>query len=83
MLKVISSTWPLLLGVMLLMLGNGMQGSLLGIRGAIEGFATWQISVVISSYFAGFLAGSLMVPGMIRRVGHVRVFSALGSVKGK
>lgn len=80
MLKVISSTWPLLLGVMLLMLGNGMQGSLLGIRGAIEGFATWQISVVISSYFAGFLAGSLMVPGMIRRVGHVRVFSALGSV---
>lgn len=80
MLKVISSTWPLLLGVMLLMLGNGVQGSLLGIRGAIEGFETWQISVVISSYFAGFLAGSLIVPGMIRRVGHVRVFSALGSV---
>lgn len=80
MLKVIASTWPLLMGVMLLMVGNGMQGSLLGIRGAIEGFRTVEISIVISSYFVGFLAGSLMVPGMIRRVGHVRVFSALGSV---
>jgi MFS family permease len=79
-LKVIASTWPLLMGVMLLMVGNGMQGSLLGIRGAIEGFRTVEISIVISSYFVGFLAGSLMVPGMIRRVGHVRVFSALGSV---
>jgi MFS family permease len=68
------------MGVMLLMVGNGMQGSLLGIRGAIEGFRTVEISIVISSYFVGFLAGSLMVPGMIRRVGHVRVFSALGSV---
>ena len=80
MLKVIASTWPLLMGVMLLMVGNGMQGSLLGIRGAIEGFRTVEISIVISSYFVGFLAGSLMVPGMIRRVGHVRVFSALGSL---
>jgi MFS family permease len=79
-LKVIASTWPLLMGVMLLMVGNGMQGSLLGIRGAIEGFRTVEISIVISSYFVGFLAGSLMVPGMIRRVGHVRVFSALGSL---
>ena len=46
MLKVIASTWPLLLGVMLLMLGNGMQGSLLGIRGTIEGFTTFELSVV-------------------------------------
>lgn len=65
---------------MLLMLGNGIQGTLLGIRGAIEGFATWQMSVVMSSYFAGFLLGSRLAPGMIRRVGHVRVFAALGSL---
>ena len=80
MLKVIASSWPLLLGVMLLMVGNGMQGSLLGIRGTIEGFQTFELSVVMSAYFAGFLIGSQMVPGMIRRVGHVRVFSALGSM---
>ena len=80
MLKVLSHSWPLLLGVMLLMVGNGVQGTLLGVRGALENFTTLQLSVVMSSYFAGFLFGSRMAPGMIRRVGHVRVFSAMGSL---
>ena len=35
MIAVLTTSWQLLLGVMLLMVGNGMQGSLLGIRGAI------------------------------------------------
>lgn len=80
MLTVLRTTWPLLLGVMLLMVGNGMQGTLLGIRGGIEGIGTYQMSVVMSSYFAGFLLGSQMTPVMIARVGHVRVFAALGSL---
>ena len=80
MVKVVMQSWPLLLGVMLLMVGNGVQGSLLGIRGALEGFSTFQLSVVMSAYFLGFLGGSRLAPTMIRRVGHVRVFSALGSM---
>ena len=80
MLKVLVQSWPLLLGVMLLMVGNGVQGSLLGIRGALEGFSTWELSIVMSAYFVGFLGGSRLAPEMIRRVGHVRVFSALGSM---
>ncbi|MCC5971999.1 MAG: MFS transporter [Pararhodobacter sp.] len=80
MLRVFANSWALLLGLMLLMLGNGLQGTLLGIRGGIEGFATWQMSVVMSAYFLGFLVGSQMAPGMIQRVGHVRVFAALGSL---
>ena len=80
MIKVLAQSWPLLLGVMLLMVGNGVQGSLLGIRGAYEHFTTFQLSVVMSAYFLGFLGGSRMAPEMIRRVGHVRVFSALGSL---
>ena len=80
MLKVLAHSWPLLLGVMLLMVGNGVQGSLLGIRGAYEGFSTFQLSVIMSAYFLGFLGGSRVAPEMIRRVGHVRVFSALGSM---
>lgn len=80
MLKVLASTWALLLGLMLLMLGNGMQGTLLGIRGAIENFSTTEMSIVMSCYFIGFLFGSRMAPEMIRRVGHVRVFAALGSM---
>ena len=80
MLKVLAHSWPLLLGVMLLMVGNGVQGSLLGIRGAYEGFSTFELSVIMSAYFLGFLGGSRIAPEMIRRVGHVRVFSALGSL---
>ncbi len=79
MIQVLSSAWALLLGMGLLMVGNGMQGTLLGIRGEIEGFSTLQMSFVMSAYFVGFLGGSRMAPGLIRRVGHVRVFAALGS----
>ncbi|MBR9823254.1 MAG: MFS transporter [Rhodobacteraceae bacterium] len=79
MLQVLGTSWALLLGLMLLMLGNGLQGTLLGVRGEIEGFSTFQMSLVMSAYFAGFLGGSRLAPEMIRRVGHVRVFAALGS----
>jgi MFS family permease len=80
MIQVLSSAWALLLGMGLLMVGNGMQGTLLGIRGALEGFSTFEMSIVMSCYFVGFLGGSRMAPGMIRRVGHVRVFAALASL---
>ena len=80
MFQVLASAWALLLGMGLLMIGNGMQGTLLGIRGGIEGFSTFEMSIVMSSYFVGFLGGSRMAPGMIRRVGHVRVFAALASL---
>jgi MFS family permease len=80
MFSVLSSAWALLFGMGLLMVGNGMQGTLLGIRGNIEGFSTLQMSIVMSAYFVGFLGGSRMAPNMIRRVGHVRVFAALASL---
>ncbi len=80
MVQVFSSAWALLLGMGLLMVGNGMQSTLLGIRGAIENFSTFEMSIVMSCYFVGFLGGSRMAPGMIRRVGHVRVFAALASM---
>ncbi|UWR01488.1 MFS transporter [Ruegeria conchae] len=79
MLQVLSSAWALLLGMGLLMVGNGLQGTLLGVRGEIEGFSTLEMSFVMSAYFVGFLGGSRLAPEMIRRVGHVRVFAALAS----
>jgi MFS family permease len=79
MIQVLATSWALLLGIFLLMVGNGLQGTLLGVRGAIEGFSTFEMSIVMAAYFAGFLGGSRLAPEMIRRVGHVRVFAALGS----
>ncbi|CUH40037.1 putative MFS-type transporter YcaD [Jannaschia seosinensis] len=80
MLIVIRNSWALLIGITLLMIGNGIQGTLLGVRGALEGFSTGAMSIVMSAYFAGFLLGSQFVPDLIRKVGHVRVFAALGSL---
>ncbi len=79
MLQVLRSSWALLLGMLLLMIGNGLQGTLLGVRGGLEGFTPFTMSVVMSAYFVGFLGGSRMTPKLIRRVGHVRVFAALAS----
>ncbi|MCT4369903.1 MFS transporter [Yangia mangrovi] len=79
MTEVLKHSWALLLGVMLLMVGNGLQGSLLGVRGSGAGFSAFSMSMVMAGYFAGFLLASRVTPGMIRRVGHVRVFAALGS----
>ncbi|SIO08207.1 Predicted arabinose efflux permease, MFS family [Rhodovulum sp. ES.010] len=80
MFQVLASSWALLLGMLLLMVGNGIQGTLLGIRGGIEGFSTFEMSIVMSAYFAGFLGGSRLAPELIRRVGHIRVFAALASL---
>ena len=79
MKQVLSSSSALLLGILFLMIGNGLQGTLLGVRGDLEGFSTFEISIIMSGYFAGFLGGSRVAPNLIRRVGHVRVFAALGS----
>ena len=76
---ILKNSWALFLGMFLLMLGNGMQGTLLGVRGAIEGFSPTTMSWVMSAYFLGFLGGSKAAPVMIARVGHVRVFAALAS----
>lgn len=79
MIAVLGGAWALFLGMLLLMVGNGMQGTLLGVRGEIEGFSTLELSFVMSAYFVGFLGGSRLAPELIRRVGHVRVFAALAS----
>lgn len=79
MFQVLSSSWALLLGLFMLMIGNGLQGTLLGLRGELEGFSTLEMSMIMSAYFVGFLFASRIAPTLIRRVGHIRVFAALGS----
>jgi MFS family permease len=79
MLQVLSGVWALLIGIVFIMLGNGMHFTLIGLRGGIEGFSAAQLAIVTSGYFMGFLSGARLTPTLIRRVGHVRVFAALGS----
>lgn len=80
MIKAFFSTWTLFTGIAMIMLGNGLQGSLLGIRASMEGFSTTMTGLIMTGYFAGFLGGSLLVPRWVRNVGHIRVFAALASL---
>jgi MFS family permease len=64
----------------LLMIGNGLQGSLLGVRASLEGFPTAVTGMLMSGYYVGFLAGSTLTPKLLARVGHIRVFGALASL---
>lgn len=80
MFQVFTGSWALFVGMFMLMVGNGLQGTLLGLRGEAEGFSTFSLSIVMSAYFLGFLFSSRYTPELIRRVGHVRVFAALGSM---
>ena len=79
MFQVLARVAALLVGVLFIMLGNGMHFTLVGLRGAVEGFTAAELAVVTSGYFVGFLSGARAAPRLIRRVGHVRVFAALGS----
>ena len=69
----------LLGGVGLLMLGVGLQGTVLGLRAEVEGFATLAIGVIMSGYYVGYLVGSTRAPALIAQVGHIRVFAALAA----
>jgi MFS family permease len=80
MIRVFATSWALFIGMFMLMIGNGLQGTLLGLRGEAEGFSTIEISIVMSAYFLGFLFSSKATPVLIQRVGHVRVFAAFGSM---
>jgi MFS family permease len=79
-LSVISTNWPLLLGMGVLMLGAGLQSTLLGLRATLEGFPTLVTGVVLSCYYVGYVMGTKIAPPLLRKLGHIRVFAALAAI---
>ena len=72
MFMVVANSLALFFGPGLIMLGSGLQGSLLGLRSSIEGFG-----LVMSGYYIGLLVGAAIVPKFVARVGHNRSFGAM------
>ena len=77
MLKTVTSNWALLLGIACLVLGHGLQNTLLGVRASIEGFPTSITGIIMAGYSIGFLVSAILTPKLVANVGHVRVFAAL------
>jgi MFS family permease len=76
MLKTVASNWALLLGIACLVLGHGLQNTLLGVRASLEGFPTSITGLIMAGYSIGFLVSAVVTPKLVANVGHVRVFAA-------
>jgi len=78
--KVLKNSWALFLGMGFLMMAYGFQGSLLGVRAVQEEFSLTATGFMMSGYFVGYFIGAATIPGLISRVGHIRVFAAFASM---
>lgn len=75
-----AATWQLLLGMGILMLGAGLQGTEISLRATLEGFPAPITGVVMSCYYIGYMLGTAGAPRLVRRVGHIRVFAAMAAI---
>ncbi len=78
------STLPTLLALLfgygLMQMGNTLQGTLLSVRGSVDGFSPTEIGTVGAAFWVGIVLGSLWGGRVIERVGHIRTFAGLAAV---
>ena len=64
----------------LVSVGNGVLANLVPLRMQMAGFPPLAIGVTATAYTTGFLLGSLLMPRMIRAVGHIRAFAVCAGI---
>mgnify|MGYP001417151832 FL=1 len=80
MAKIIKNSWALFLGFGIIIISHGFQGNLLGIRSVLENFSFIATGAMMSGYFTGYFVGANLVPNLVTKVGHIRVFAAFASL---
>ena len=70
----------LLLSVSVLSMAHGLVGTLLPLRGLLEGYSESELGILGSVYFLGFGLGTIVGPHVINRVGHIRTFTAMAAL---
>lgn len=70
----------LLLAIFMLMAGSGFLSTLVAVRLELAGASALTIGLVGTAYFGGLVFGSLRVPSLIGRIGHIRAFAACVTV---
>ena len=79
MKKLFKNSWALFLGYSILIIAHGLQGNLLGLRAVLENFNIIATGALMSGYFVGYFVGANVVPNLVGKVGHIRVFAAFAS----
>ncbi len=80
MFKIIKNSWALFTGFGMIIISHGFQGNLLGIRAVLEDFNYIATGTMMSGYFIGYFIGANVVPNLVSKVGHIRVFAAFASI---
>ena len=80
MIKILKNSWALFTGYFVLMVAHGFQGNLLGVRSVIEEFNFIATGSIMSGYFVGYFSGANLIPKLVGKVGHIRVFAAFASM---
>ena len=80
MFKIFKNSWALFTGFAVLITAHGFQGNLLQVRSVIENFSFITTGIIMSAYFVGYFLGANMIPNIVSKVGHIRVFAAFASM---
>ena len=70
----------LLISVGLLLIGHGIQLTLLPLYAKSVGWQEGLISLTGATYFVGFMIGALTVPKILSKAGYIRVFLTLSAL---
>ena len=70
----------LMAGYAFLMFAGGMNSLVVPIRGSAEGFSTFSLGLLGTSWAIGFITGSIYVPHLVARVGHIRIFAVMAAL---
>jgi MFS family permease len=80
MISGLRSIWPLMAAILLMSIGNGLQGSLIGIQAAVANFSSTTTGIIASGFSLGLFLSAIFTTNILRAVGHIRVFAAYASV---
>ena len=80
MFKIFKNSWALFGGFAILITAHGFQGNLLQVRSVIEDFGFITTGIIMSGYFVGYFVGANIIPNLVSKVGHIRVFAAFASM---
>lgn len=80
MYKTLVTISSLLLSIAILLLGSGLLGTLLTLRGTVENYSASTIGIIMAMYYAGFIIGTFLCPAIISRVGHIRTFAVMAAI---
>lgn len=70
----------LLLAVAILLVGHGLQLSVLPLRAGALDWSTAAIGLTGSAYFVGFVVGCLIIPSVVAQVAHIRTFMVMAAL---